>query len=94
MQRDTVPLQLNVPFDSHTMLNLWAQQYGAVYKVFVGHTPVVVVTGMCTSLPWLQQCAYIALTNTAAVDTLNQTITIASALMSSTISRHLDLQVD
>ena len=28
------------------MLNLWAKQYGAVYKMFVGHTPVVVVTGM------------------------------------------------
>ena len=34
------------------MLNLWAKQYGAVYKVFVGHTPVIVITGMLKSWLW------------------------------------------
>ena len=38
-------LQLNVPFDSHVTINKWARQYGPLFKIFVGHTPVVIATG-------------------------------------------------
>ncbi|KAL0052923.1 hypothetical protein WJX82_009946 [Trebouxia sp. C0006] len=36
--------QLNVPFDSHTVINKWARQYGPLFKIFVGHTPVIIIT--------------------------------------------------
>lgn len=36
--------QLNVPFDSHTVINKWARQYGPLFKMFVGHTPVIIIT--------------------------------------------------
>lgn len=38
-------MQLNVPLDSHIAINKWARQYGPLYKIFVGHTPVIIVTG-------------------------------------------------
>ncbi|KAL0031098.1 hypothetical protein WJX77_003695 [Trebouxia sp. C0004] len=36
--------KLNVPFDSHTVINKWARQYGPLFKIFVGHTPVIIIT--------------------------------------------------
>ncbi|KAL0023003.1 hypothetical protein WJX79_005828 [Trebouxia sp. C0005] len=36
--------KLNVPFDSHIVINKWARQYGPLFKIFVGHTPVIIVT--------------------------------------------------
>ncbi|KAL3159373.1 hypothetical protein ABBQ38_009804 [Trebouxia sp. C0009 RCD-2024] len=36
--------QLNVPFDSHIVINRWARQYGPLFKIFVGRTPVMIVT--------------------------------------------------
>lgn len=38
-------MQLNVPFDSHIAINRWARQYGPLYKIFVGRTPVIIITG-------------------------------------------------
>ena len=38
-------MQLNVPLDSHIAINRWARQYGPVFKIFVGHTPVIIITG-------------------------------------------------
>ena len=51
-----VMMQLNVPFDSHIKINEWAQQYGPLFKIFVGHTPVVIVTGNECMLA----CLYVA----------------------------------